>query len=322
MKQSILIVIGGALASLLALPQAAAFSARSARSESDAMRESDEIRQSFKLTPGTRVEISSIRGPVEIETSNGDTAEILITRNADNLADLQSDKIAIDNKPGRLIIRGETAPGGNKNRHVDHHATLKLPRDINLAINSISGSVQLDELNGQLEVSSVSGSVTMDKVTQQARIKSISGDVKIGQVSGPLDITSVSGSVKLDQVAHGANIQSVSGDVKIQEANDTLHISSVSGSVSAVIAKLEAGGVQINSVSRQVEIRFKTELGAQLTATSVSRDVTIDLPNVTIEDKSANSTRARIGAGGPPISINSVSGGVRLMLDTQTRSQE
>jgi hypothetical protein len=322
MKQSILIVIGGVLASLLAIPQAAAFFAPSARSESDAMRESDEIRQSFKLTPGTRVEISSIRGPVEIETSGGDTAEILITRNADNPADLQSDKIVIDNKAGRLIIRGETAPGGNKNRHVDHHATLKLPRDINVTINSISGSVQLADLNGQFEVSSVSGSVTLDKVTQQARFKSISGDVKIGQVGGPLDITSVSGSVKLDQVAHGANIQSVSGDVRITQATDSIDISSVSGNVSVVIAKLGTGGVKITSVSRQVELRFRNEVDAQFTANSISRDVSIDLPNVTIEDKSANSTRARIGAGGPPISVNSVSGGVRLMLDTQTRSHE
>lgn len=322
MRQSILIVIGGALASLLAVPQMAAFFARSARSESDAMRETDEIRQTFKLTPGTRVEISSIRGPVEIETANGDTAEILITRRADNPADLQSDRIAIENKAGRLIIRGETAPGGNKNRHVNHHATLKLPRNINLAVNSISGPVQLGDVDGQTEVSSISGSVTLNTVAHQARLKSISGDVKIGQVSGPLDISGVSGSVTLDQVAHGANIQSVSGDVKIREANDTLDISSVSGSVSAVIAKLESGGVRINSVSRQVEVRFKTELGAQVTVTSVSRDIAIDLPNVTIEDKTANSTRARIGAGGPPISINSVSGGVRLMLDTQTRSQE
>ena len=322
MKQSILIVIGGVLASLLAIPQAAAFFAPSARSESDAMRESDEIRQSFKLTPGTRVEISSIRGPVEIETSGGDTAEILITRNADNPADLQSDKIVIDNKAGRLIIRGETAPGGNKNRHVDHHATLKLPRDINVSINSISGPVQLADLNGQFEVSSVSGSVTLDKVTQQARFKSISGDVKIGQVGGPLDITSVSGSVKLDQVAHGANIQSVSGDVRITQATDSIDISSVSGNVSVVIAKLGTGGVKITSVSRQVELRFRNEVDAQFTANSISRDVSIDLPNVTIEDKSANSTRARIGAGGPPISVNSVSGGVRLMLDTQTRSHE
>jgi DUF4097 and DUF4098 domain-containing protein YvlB len=317
MKQSILIVVGGALASLLAIPQMAAFFAR-ARSESNTMRETDEIRQTFKLTPGTRVEISSIRGPVEIETSNADTAEILITRNADNLADLQSDKIAIENKAGRLIIRGETAPGGNKNRHVDHHATLKLPRDINLAINSISGPVQLADLNGQIEVSSVSGSVTLDKVTQQARFKSISGDVKIGQVGGPLDISSVSGSVKLDQVAHFANIQSVSGDVKITQATDSFDISSVSGTVSAVIAKLGTGGVHITSVSRQVELRFRNEVDAQFTANSISRDVSIDLPNVTIEDKSANSTRARIGAGGPPISVKSVSGGVRLMLDTQT----
>ena len=80
--------------------------------------------------------------------------------------------------------------------------------------------------------------------------------------------------------------------------------------------------MQISSVSRQVELRFRNEVDAQLTAKSVAREISIDLPNVTIEDKGAASTTARIGKGGPSISINSVSGGVHLMLDTQTRSQE
>lgn len=323
MKQSILIVIGGALASLLAIPQMAAFFARSARTQSDSMREKDEIRQTFKLSPDTRVEISNIRGPVEIETSNGDTAEILITRTANNSADLQKDKITIDNKSGRLIIRGEVdRTRGSENLHVNHHAKLKLPRNINLAINSISGWVQAGDLSGRVEVNSVSGAVTLNSIAQQASLKSISGDLKIAQVNGPLDVTGVSGTVTLDQVAHGASIKSVSGDVKIAQATESIDISSVSGNVSAVIAKLGTRGVLVNSVSRQVELRFKTEVDAQLSVTSVSRDISINLPNATIEDKSANSTRARIGAGGPPITINSVSGSVRLMLDTQTRSQE
>jgi hypothetical protein len=341
MKQSILIIVGGALASLLAIPQMAAFFARSARSESNAMRETDEIRQTFKLTPGTRVEISSIRGPVEIETSNSDTAEILITRTAKNPDDLQKDRITIDNKSGRLIIKGqvERTPG-SENPNVDHHAKLKLPRNINLSTSSIAGSVQLGDLNGQLEVSSVSGSVkagavngsiqlssvsgsvTLDRIAQQASLKSISGDLTIGQVGGPLDVTGVSGSVMLDQVAQGASIKSVSGSVKIGQTNDSLDITGVSGNVSAVIAKLGSRGVQINSVSRTVELRFRNEVDAQFTAKSVAREISIDLPNVTIEDKGPASASARIGKGGPSISINSVSGGARLLLDTQTRSQE
>src|SRR6185503_2593075 len=287
MKQSILIIVGGALASLLAIPQMAAFFARSARSESNAMRETDEIRQTFKLTPGTRVEISSIRGPVEIETSNGDTAEILITRTAENRADLQRDKITIDNNSGRLIIRGEVErTPGSQSPNVNHHAKLKLPRNINLATRGISGSVQLGDLNGQLEVSSVSGSVKagsvdgsvqvnsvsgsviLDRVAQQGSFKSISGDLKLAQVSGPLEVSGVSGTVTVDQAAQGANIRSVSGNVAIAQANDALDISGVSGSVSAVIAKLGSRGVQISSVSRQVELRFKNEVDAQLSAKS------------------------------------------------------
>lgn len=336
MKQSILIVVGGALASLLAIPQMASFFARSARSESETMRETDEIRQIFKLTAGTRVEISSIRGPVEIETSNSDTAEILITRTAESRAALQQDKITIDNKSGHLIIRGEVDRTPNSNTpNVNHHAKLKLPRNIDLSTNSIAGWVQLGDLGGQLDVNSVSGavkagsvdgsvqmnsvsgSVTLDKIAQQAGFKSISGDLKIGQVGGPLDILGVSGAVTLDQVAQTADIRSVSGSLTIAQANDSLNISSVSGAVSAGIAKLGTRGVQIGSVSGQVELRFKNELGAQVSAKS-TRDVSINLPNVTVEEKSSTATRARIGQGGPPISITSVSGGVRLVLDTQT----
>jgi hypothetical protein len=305
MKQSILIVLGGALASLMAIPQMAAFFTRSARSAGDTLRETDEIRQTFKLTPGTRVEISSIRGPVDIETSNSDTAEILITRSAENRTALQQDKIIIDNRPGRLIIRGEVerTPGSSSTPNVSHHAKLKLPRNINLTTNSIAGSVQLGDLDGQLEVSSVSGAV------------------KAGAVNGSVQVSSVSGSVTLDKVAQKAGFKSISGDLKIAQANDSLDISGVSGAVSLGIAKLGTRGVQISSVSRQVELRFKNEINAQFSAKSVSRDISVDLPNVTVEDKSAAAMRARIGQGGPPISISGVSGGVRLVLDTQTRSQ-
>ena len=341
MKHPILIVLGGTLASLIAIPQMAASLARSAWPENNTLRETDEIRQTFKLAPDTRVDISNIRGPVDIETSSNDTAEIVITRTAESRAALQQDKIIIENKSGRLVIRGEVLPPApDKMVDVSHHAKLKLPRNINLTTTSIGGPVQFGDLDGQFEANSVSGSikagavsgmvqmssvsggVRLSKVAQKAGFKSISGDLNIALVGGPLDISGVSGTVTLDHVAQRADIKNVSGNLKIGRADDSLDISGVSGDLSAGIAKLGARGVQISNVSREVELRFKGEVNAQFSAKSFSSSVSVDLPNVSIEDKSAAVMRARIGKGGPPISINSVSGAVRLLLDTQTRSQE
>lgn len=331
MKYSILIVLGGTLAMFITIPQMAAATLTHKAWPGNTFSETDEIRQTFKLTPGTRVEISNIRGGVEIETSNNDTAEILITRTAESRAALAQDKIAIENKGDRLIVSGEVSrPAEGKMQNVSHNAKLKLPRNINLAMNSIGGPVQLGNLDGQFEansvsgairagvvsgmvqMSSVSGGVTLSKVTQKAVFKSISGDLNLTEVGGPLDISGVSGTVTIGRIAQRADIKSVSGSLKIGQSSDSLDITGVSGDLSAGIAKIGSGGVQINTVSRAVELRFKGAVDAQFSAQSVSRPVSVDLPNVSIEDKSAAGMRARIGKGGPPISINGVSGAVRL----------
>jgi hypothetical protein len=66
-------------------------------------------------------------------------------------------------------------------------------------------------------------------------------------------------------------------------------------------------------VSGSIEIGFKSEVNADFNAESVSGEVYLNVPNVIREgnEKSPN-VRARIGAGGTPISISSVSGSIRL----------
>jgi len=66
-------------------------------------------------------------------------------------------------------------------------------------------------------------------------------------------------------------------------------------------------------VSGSVEIGFNSDINADFNAEDVSGQVYLDVPNVTrySEAKSPN-VRARIGAGGTPITISSVSGNIRL----------
>jgi hypothetical protein len=339
MKQSILIVIGGALASLMAIPQMAAFFARNVQPSNAALPENDEIRQTYKLTPGTRIEIANIRGSVNIETTSTDVAEIVITRSAENKAALDQDKINIDNQAGRLTIRGEQRErkdGSDNSPGVRHQATLKLPRRADVSLNAISGQVQIGDLDGQLDVNAVGASVKAGSVTGQAQVSAVSGPVTLGnvgknlvvkntggainvsQANGLVSVSGVSGAVTLGQAGQHVDIKNVGGDIKIAEAVDSLDVSGVNGGLSAGISKLGARGVQINNVSRAIELRFKVEPGAQFSTKNVPGKVSIDLPNVTIEDKSASAMRARIGSGGPPITINGVAGSVHLALDTQT----
>jgi hypothetical protein len=334
-------------------------------------RERDEIRQTFRLAPDARVEVSSIRGSVEIETANIEVAEIYIVRSAKSKSDLNEYKIDIQNALQSLIIRGETRrsnSGSSYGFDVRHKVKLRLPRRVNLSINTIAGGIQAGDVGGDVSVSSVSGSliigavkgqlqvsvisggVTVGQVGGRTEIKSVSGNVKIaradnslnasvvsggvqigdvggqllvnsiggslnaGAVDGQVQINVVSGSVSIGRISGQAEVKSVSGDVKIARIVDYLNVSVVSGRVTVGIAALEKRGVEINSVSGQVEIQIGDELNAQLIANNISGKVSLEIPKVTVQSRpNAYAMRALIGKGGSPISINVVTSDVRFV---------
>ena len=257
----------------------------------------DEFNQTYQLAPGTRVEVSSIRGPVDIVTADTATAEVKIIRTARTRADLEHHKVEVEQSGNSLVVRGVQEPEERRgeNIQVNHQVILKLPRRVDLSVTSISGPLKVGDVDGQMHVSSISGSA------------------HIGNVGGKLQVNSVSGSLDVGNVGAEARVNSISGNLGLGQVNGSLDVSSVSGSLNATLVSLSPQGIHIQSVSGSVEIAFKSEVNADFNAQGVSGQVHLDVPNVT-RDSEANgpNVRARIGAGGTPITISGVSGNIRL----------
>ena len=268
-----------------------------ATAQRDDFRERDEINATYQLAPGAQVEVSSIRGPVEIVNSDTGMAEVQIIRTARTRADLEYHKIEVQHAGNSLVVRGVQEPEGRRrdNIRVNHHVLLKLPRHIDLSVNSVSGWIKVGDVDGEIHVNSISGSTT------------------IGNVGGKLQVSSVSGSLEVGNVGEEARLNSISGKVRLGKVNGYLNVSSVSGSLNAALVSLSPQGIHINSVSGSVEIAFNSEVNADFTSESVTGEVFLEVPNVIreSEEKSSN-IRARIGAGGTPITISSISGNIRL----------
>ena len=261
------------------------------------LNERDEFNQTYQLAPGARVEVSSISGSVKIINSETGTAEVQIIRTARTRADLEYHKIEVLQTGNGLVVRGIQEPDERQNRNIQvkQQVILKLPRRIDLLVNSISGSVRVGDVDGPVEANSISGSAN------------------IGNVAGKLRLNSVSGSVEVGNVGADARVNSVSGNVGLGQVNDSLDVSSVSGGLKATLASLSPKGIHIRSVSGSVEIAFKSDVNADFNAEHISGQVYLDVPNVSRESEEKSSTvRARIGAGGTPITISSVSGNIRL----------
>jgi hypothetical protein len=259
--------------------------------------ERDEINQTYQLAPGARVEVSRIRGPVEIVNGDTATAEVQIIRAARTRADLEYHKVEVQQTGNSLVVRGVQEPEDQRIQRiqVDHYVKLRLPRRINLSVTSISGWFKAADVDGETHVSSISGSVN------------------IGNVGGKLQVNSISGSLEIGNMGAEARVNSISGNVNIGQVNNSLDVSGVSGGVNATLINLSREGIHIKSVSGSIEIKFSGEVNADFNANSVSGQVYLNLPNVMREsEENSSNVRARIGGGGTPIVISSVSGNIRL----------
>jgi DUF4097 and DUF4098 domain-containing protein YvlB len=263
----------------------------------DDFKERDEINQTYQLAPGARVEVSSIRGGVEIVNADTATAEVQIIRTARTRADLEYHKIEVEQAGNSLVVRGVQEPDQRRAQkiQVNHRVILKLPRHIDLTVGSLSGSLKAGDVDGQTHVSSISGSAN------------------VGNVGGKLQVSSISGSLEVGNVGADARVSSISGNLRLGQVNGSLDVSSVSGALNATLVSLSPQGIHIKSVSGSVEIAFKSEVNADFSAEHISGEVHLDVANVTRDSEvKSPDVRARIGAGGTPITISSVSGNIRL----------
>jgi DUF4097 and DUF4098 domain-containing protein YvlB len=245
---------------------------------SDKLSERQTIENAFTLPPGTHVKIFSVSGPVEIKTTDGNVARVHVVRRARSRQDFERKRFVTEQTATELRIGTQESRDLNDNVQVNDHVVLELPRQIQLTISSISGPVTAGDVVGPVRVSSISGPLTIGKVSDAVKLSSISGPAQIESVAGHLDA------------------------------------SSVSGNLSATLARLDERGIQLNSISGPVELRFQEQLNADLEATNISGTVHLDVPNAPrLRSDHTSDVKVRIGSGGSPISIENVSGPVRLV---------
>ncbi len=240
-----------------------------------------EVRQSYKLTAGSKVEVSGINGLLQIETSDTDTAEIYIIRSARNEEDFNERKLILEQKGDSLIVRVRNNRERSfwaflGSRHDERqHAYLKLPRQIDLDVSGINGKTDIGEIGGRVELSG------------------LNGPVKVARATGGFDLSGVNGNIEatLAQLTKGVDISGVNGSIDLRfagEVNADIEVHGVNGQINPELpnlsvkeqkrgrleARIGKGGVSIDVSGVNGNIHFLPAAGAQTTKTTGGSDAT------------------------------------------------
>ena len=159
-----------------------------------------EIRKTYQLSPNADVEVSGIEGSVEVETTNGNTAELHFVRYGLTQADYDCETIVVQHSPNKLVVQHQTNTG-KQCRIIQAREEMKLiiPRSANLSFNNIEGDFTVGKTDGFLRLKNIEGSVRATEV-KAAEISSVEKDVSFNVAQlNPQGITvrNIEGAVEL-----------------------------------------------------------------------------------------------------------------------------
>ena len=126
------------------------------------------------------------------------------------------------------------------------------------------------------------------------------------------EASGVNGRVRVGEIEGGMSVSGVNGGVEVASAAGRADVSGVNGGVSFALASVGEEGVQVTGVNGRVELRLAPTVNADVDVSGLNGRVSNELPNATVGDQGRSHYSARVGAGGPRISLSGINGGVTL----------
>src|SRR5918993_1861540 len=203
--------------------------------------------KTLRLGANGTLALGNISGDIVVTRGGGADCIVEIVKTArgrdvdDAREMLQLVQVDVTERAGRADIRTRYPSGDDARRQNRRNISVSVaynvtaPVGTRISAESISGSVRVTDIKGDVTASTVSGSVRISGAGRVGSAKSISGMVEIidAQMDGVLEASSVSGDVVLRRVnARRVQAGSVSGHIKLEDAqSERINASTTSGGV-------------------------------------------------------------------------------------------
>lgn len=292
----------------------------------------EKFSQTYKVGDGASLDLSHLAGDIRVTGGGGSDIKVEATKRVRHRDPeqarrlLEALRIEVNNFNGRVEVRTiyprRGSFGNNISASVDY--VIAVPAGAAVSLKSISGSISVSNVKGEVRAETVSGDVSVSATPNVTIAKTISGDVTAQNIgtSTTLVLSTVSGTV----LGTGLKVRaleagSVSGNVRLIGSEiDRLEARSVSGNIEFDAPLTKGGRYEFNSHSGNVRIVIPAGTGFDLDADTFAGSVRSDLPVTlrtlgrTTEDRrdrtSNRAIRGSYGDAGAYLSIRSHSGSV------------
>jgi DUF4097 and DUF4098 domain-containing protein YvlB len=272
---------------------------------------SQEVDRSYPVTAGAEVQIECLAGSLTIEGSSGSEVTISGTL-GDGVEDLEVD---VDDDGISIEVEYDEDYHGRQSVATD--LTLRIPVNSPLSAETVSASISVSGLDGEVDLESVSGSIRVSGTPRSLDVETVSGDIEVENAGEDTEVSSVSGSIRIVSLSGSLDAENVSGAIVIEggmlQGGD---FETVSGNITCSAVPTGQGDIDMETMNGTIELLVLEDAPASFHLETFSGSIENAFgpePERTSKYTPEKQLRFNTGSGGPAISLSSFSGTIKLV---------
>lgn len=249
--------------------------------------QTDRSTRTLRIGGSGEITLSNLSGDIIVTRGGGRDAQVEIVKTARGRTDdetkeaLAAVTVDVNERGSRAEIRTvyptREDRGRNRNFNVSVQYTVTAPENTRISASSLSGSLRVRDIKGDLNLTTLSGNVVIENGARVLTAKSTSGNVEITNLRSEtaLEANTMSGNLLIRQSsAPRIQIGSLSGNVAIESVNcGRLEAETMSGTVTFDSPLERNGRYELSSHSGVIRLTPSGNVGFELNVDSFSGNI-------------------------------------------------
>ena len=269
------------------------------------------VNESYPIARGGEVSLDVLSGTVTVEAWGGDTVQVTGTL-GDGVESLD-----IDADEDGVSIDVEYDEDYHGKQEIDTDLTIRVPPETALSIDTVSASISVTGVAGELDLETVSGDIDVASKPAALDVETVSGNIHIEFAPPDSDVSSVSGLIEIRAAGGSLDIENVSGKTVVHGGTiDGGDFESVSGDITCHADLAPGSDLDMESMSGTITLLIDANIVASFDLTTFSGSIENQIgpePRRTSKYTPGKELYFNTGAGGPSVTLESFSGKIKLL---------
>ena len=227
------------------------------------------------------------------------------------------ESLEIDGDEDGVYIEVEYDEHYHGKQQVDTDLLITVPAGSMLSVETVSASISVKDVNGELDLETVSGNVVITSMPAALDVETVSGNISVASAPAESDVSSVSGAIEIQAAGGSIDVENVSGKIMIHGGViDDGDLESVSGDITCHAIPGPDGSLDIETMNGTITLVIDPNLVASFDLSTFSGSIENQIgpePTRTSKYTPGKELSFNTGAGGPNISLESFSGSIKLI---------